>query len=138
MILIKSGKVYMLVSNLPETTCKFRRNWQICRAPRAEELEEREVKRYSINLIREKFPEVEITDEHLTTNQKQCVVTLLEEYSDVFANAQYIIPLTTEQAIKIPYRRIPPNQVPEVKEHIKKLCEHKSLFCCNCRGAQVL
>lgn len=118
-----------MVANLSKTICKLRRNWWIGKVARAEEIDEREVKHCSVNLINEKLPEVDIIDDHLTINQKKLVMRLLKEYSDVFANekgpigtdtgVQHTIPLTTEQSIKIPYIRIPPNQVPEVKEYIE-------------------
>jgi len=133
MVLVKNGKGYTLIANLSKTICKLRRNWRIGKVARAEEIEEREVKHCSVKFGHVKLPEIEIFDEHLTANQKEEVIRLLEEYSDVFANesgpigtatgVQHNIPLTTEHPIRIPYRRIPPNQVPEVKEHIGKLCE---------------
>jgi len=74
-----------------------------------------------------------ICQENLDRNQKSSVERLLYEYRDVFANesdpigtatgVQHVIPLTTEQPIRIPYRRIPPNQITEVKRHIEELCE---------------
>lgn len=56
---------------------------------------------------------------------------LIREYKDVFALSsddfgctdvtEHEIPLTSQAPIKKPFRRILPNQIKEVREHIEKL-----------------
>ena len=69
----------------------------------------------------------------LTEEQKQRLVSVLEKHQDVFSKnaddlgftdtVQHKILTTDDVPVKLPHRRIPPNQIEEVKLHIKKLLQ---------------
>lgn len=74
---------------------------------------------------------IDIREENLNAEQLNQLHALLKDYKDIFADEhsligratgiQHVVPLTTDQPIRVPYRRIPPNQIPEVKDHIDEL-----------------
>ena len=75
--------------------------------------------------------EVNMNTEGLTDNQIKQARLLLKDYSDVFSQGdddlgytttiQHRIPTVDQTPIKLPHRRIPPQHLQEVKEHITKL-----------------
>lgn len=66
-----------------------------------------------------------------TSKQEQKLLELFSKHEDVFAKSDedlgytttvtHPITVTDSQPVKIPHRRIPPNQISEVKQHIEKL-----------------
>lgn len=68
-----------------------------------------------------------------TSGERQKILDLFSRNSDVFVKSEldlgctetvrHHINLTDEEPISVPYRRIPPNQYQEVKNHIQKLLE---------------
>ena len=75
--------------------------------------------------------QLDVNLEGVSPDDQKRLWNLLREYKDVFALSsddfgctdviEHEIHLTTEAPIKQPFRRIPPNQVKEVREHVEKL-----------------
>lgn len=75
--------------------------------------------------------DLDVGHETFTTEQKDKLRELFVKHHDVFAKTDedlgytqtvtHPITLTDDQPVKIPHRRIPPNQIVEVKQHIENL-----------------
>ena len=135
------GQGLALIANMSENEVKLRRKWRVGRAAKAEEVkkvrEEEGVTKASIAGVelyrKRKSMEVKLNEELLNEEQVEEVRELLAKYEDVFAEeggkigkasgVKHRIPVTTTQAVRVPYRRIPPHQVAEVKGHIGELLE---------------
>ena len=72
-------------------------------------------------------------DAHLTDQQKEQFDQLLQKHLDAFIKddddlgytdlIKHPIKLTDEIPVRVPHRRIPPHQIDEVKQHIRKLLD---------------
>jgi len=128
---IEHGKGFALIANLSDNVVKLRRNWRIGKISKIDE-EVKEVRKVEIGAT-DKKADVIINQDCLNGKQKERLDKLLWEFSDIFAEengpigtatgVQHVIPLMTDQPIRVPYRRIPPHQVSEVKDHINELCK---------------
>lgn len=129
---IEHGKGFALIANLSGNVVKLRRNWRIGKVTEIDKVEEKEVRNAEIKAT-DKKADVMINEECLNRKQRERLEKLLWEFSDIFAEengpigtatgVQHVIPLMTDQPIRVPYRRIPPHQVSEVKNHINELCK---------------
>ena len=89
-----------------------------------------EVQQPTSSVERKIVDQVDLT--HLSPEERHGVYELLSQYQGVFAmddddlglttTVKHSIPTTDDIPVKVPYRRIPPSQLDEVKEHIRQMC----------------
>ena len=77
-------------------------------------------------------PELDLSTSSISTKEEESKLnTLLGEYADVFSandfdygcasGVEHEIPLIDDDPFRLPYRRIPPSQYQDVREHIKEM-----------------
>ena len=77
--------------------------------------------------------QVDLSDVECSASERRQLRQLLEEFSDILTNddmdvgrtdrVKHHIPLVDETPVVQPYRRIPPSQLGEVKQHLQELLE---------------
>jgi len=82
---------------------------------------------------------------HLTSRERKKLGNLLREFKDVFAededdlgctpSAVHRIHLEDDKPVRVPYRRIPPAYVQEVRDHLQKLLQQGVITIFKCRGS---
>ena len=79
----------------------------------------------------QQVPDVDLSEAALSSKEKKAVEELLTKNNDVFSTSSFDvgctptmaheIPLVDSRPFRLPYRRIPPAQFQEVREHIEEL-----------------
>lgn len=91
------------------------------------------VDRQEVNTNMKSDLKLNVGDVNFTEKQKEQFDALLKKHSDAFCKddsdlghsslIKHSIKLTDDVPIRVPHRRIPPNQLEEVKQHIRKLLD---------------
>ena len=79
--------------------------------------------------------DVNLEEADIDHGERKRLIELLRQYSDVFSHGEddlgftttvtHKIPTISEHPIRLPHRRVPPNQMEEVKAHLQRLLEQK-------------
>ena len=79
--------------------------------------------------------EIDLEDTELNSDEQRKLMELLGRYKDVFCQGAddlgftttvtHKIPVTTDQPVRVPHRRVPPHQMADVKAHLQQLLDQK-------------